>query len=354
MSKKSGVIQVSEDPSKLIISYSASSRIESALQLGICLIALAMCHYLLYKSQASIFSDNWLLIPICLLGDAGLITLILRSGTAKSPVFIHANGIVGAGIATWRFPGPMTALANKTGRSQAPRCWIDLRYGSTTIRLPGDITEGLTIGVATQINKWSQRRIYGATDSSESCKVKPVIDLELYFQTMFMAIIAIICIATIGNSTYLGVNAPFGSWAKVFVLVFSSLTVGAVGIRWRSLIETEVRRGLGIWIAEAAVVTLLILGGGAIAGYCGQAIEVRLAANTPVTFDSPLKLTETTTGGKGCHRYLILEDPSLDRQIRYCDPYSLGYWNGATKVRVAELRSQLGVRITSIERVTSP
>lgn len=353
MNKDSSSIQVSEEPSELIISYSTSSRLESTALLAICLIALAMCYYLLYRSPTSIFSDNdWLLIPMCLFGSAWLIALVLRSGTAKSPITINTDGMVSAGIATWKFPGRATVFASKTGRTTAPSYWIDFRYGSATIRLPGGVTEGSTMGVAAQINRWSRDRIQGTADPFESGKVKFSVDWgSCYF--IFMIVVAMSGVVVGGDGIYLDTNAPFGSWAKISILIFSGLMVVGAGIRWAALIRAGVRRGLGIWTAEVLVAMLLILGGGAIVGHFAQAGEMRVTENTQITFGVPLHLTRTTTG-KGCHRFILIEEPSLGHSIKYCDPHSLEYWNGITEVRVGEQKNQLGIRITSVDRTVRP
>lgn len=290
-----------------------------------------------------------MLIPLSVLGSAGILAYVLISGTAMSPITVNTDGTVNAGIAMWKFPGQLTALASKTGHAQN---WIDLRYGSAMIRLPGDVTEGLTIYLADQINRWSKDRIRGVADPFEPSKAKRTMHWGVYYW-MFLVIVVVLGNGAGDYATYLNVNAPFGTWATVSILIFSGLMVMAASIRWGALVRTGVRRGRGIWVAEVAVVGLLILGGGAIVGRCAQVIETIAKSETLVTFDAPLRLTKTTQG-KGCHRDFILDEPSLGRTILYCDPHSLEYWKGATGVRVTELRGQFGLRITSIGINTQP
>ncbi|MGG1949185.1 hypothetical protein AB1286_30975 [Trinickia sp. NRRL B-1857] len=344
-------IRVSEVPSGLVVSHSRASRFESIGLVAVCLAALVLSYYLSYLSPPSIFSNDWSLIPICFLGSAGLIALVLRSGTAKSTITIGIDGTIRAGIATWKFPGPITAIAQKTGGPRAPSYWLDFRYGSATVRLPGGTTEGSTMGAAVQINRWSRARVHGAVDPFESEMLKPATSWGTYCG-IFLTALVILSVVNQRNGAFLNPHAPLGPWARISLVVFSVLVAIAGGIRWSALKRMGVGRGPGVWAAEIAVTVLLILGGGAIVTRDAQSIEMGAAAATPLTFDAQLHLTKTTTG-KGCHRYVILEEPSLAGPVRYCDPHPLAYWNAASEVRVTELRNNFGIQIIEVDRADS-
>lgn len=341
--------RISEGADNLHIAYSTSDRIEPALLLFIYVAILATCHYVWHTTHGSLFSDyNWLVIPISLLGDAGLIAFFLWSGSVKSMVSISMDGTVRQGVAIWKFPGPMTALVAKTGGTKAPpRYWIDLRYGPAAVRLAGGTTEGQTIGMAVQINRWSQRRIHGTSDRFDSRKANSPVSWDIYYSVLLI-LMFFIGAAFSGNGTYLNVHAKPGAWAKVSTAIFALLVAGVTGMRWKTFASAGIRRGAVIMLAEVAIAMLLVLASGAIVARSAQALETILTPGAVATFDAPLSLT-TTTHGKGCHRYLLFDDPSLGRVIQYCDPHSLEYWSKATHVRVTEQRNDLGVQILSVD-----
>lgn len=97
----------------------------------------------------------------------------------------------------------------------------------------------------------------------------------------------------------------------------------------------------------------MILGACAIVGRYAQIFEMLATPAKSTSIDEPLRLTKTTTG-KGCHRFLILEEPSLGRTIQYCDPHTLDYWNGIEDVQVSQSSNALGIRIGSIDRIDRP
>jgi len=349
MKENSSASRISEGLDELHIAYSTSGRVEPALLLLIYVAILAAGHYIWHTTPSLLFSDaNWLVIPMCLLGDAGLIALCLWSGSVKSPVSISVDGTVRHGVATWKFPGPMTALVGKTGGIKAPpRYWIDLRYGPAAARLPGDVTEGQTIGMAAQINRWSRQRVQGTSDPFDSAKATDPVNWGVYYFVLLIAMF-LIGSAFSDNGTYLNVHAKPGVWAKVSVVIFALLVAAAIGTRWKAFASAGIRRGAIILLAEVAIAVLLVLAGGAIGGHSAQALEAAFTPGTVVTFDAPLRLTATTQG-KGCHRYLRFADPSLGRVIQYCDPHSLEYWSKATHAKVTQEQNDLGVRILSVD-----
>jgi hypothetical protein len=352
MKEDSTTNRVSERADGLHITYPASECVEPALLLFIAIAILATCHYFWYRAHASLFSDyNWFLIPICLLGDAGLIALFLWSGSLRSPVSISMDGTVREGVAIWKFPGPMTALVAKVGGAKAPtRYWIDLRYGLAKVRLPGDVTEGRTIGMTVQINRWSQHRIQGTSDPSDSRKAQSPVSWGSYL-SILTVIMLFIGSAYSDNGTYLNVHTKPAAWAKVSAVIFALLVAGAIGMRWRTFASAGIRRGTVILLAEIAIALLLALGSGAIAAHSAQTLEMSVTPGTVAAFHAPLNLT-ATTHGKGCHRYLLFADPSLGRVVRYCDHHSPEYWSSATRVKVTEERNDLGVRILSVDGAT--
>jgi hypothetical protein len=348
MKENSSTSRICEGSDDLRIAYSISDRVEPALLLCVYAAMLATGHYIWHRSDGSPFSDHsWFLMPMCLLGDAGLIAFFLWTGSIKSPVSINMDGTVRQGVAVWKFPGPMTALVAKTGGGKAPpRYWIDLRYGPAAVRLTGDTTEGQTIGTAAQINRWSRLRIQGISDPFDSRNATQPISWGVYLIALLIAVF-FINVAFGNNGTYLNLQAQPGAWAKASAVIFTLLVAGATGMRWKAFANAGIRRGAVVVLAEVAIAALFVLASGAIGGHSAQVLETAFMPGTVVTFDAPLNLTRTTQG-KGCHRYLWFEDPSLGRVIRYCDPHSLEYWSKATRVEVTEARNDLGIRILSV------
>jgi hypothetical protein len=348
--ENSSTNRISEGPDGLHIAYPASERVGLALLLFICVAILAACHYVWYRTHGSPFSgSNGLVIAICLLGDAGMIALVFWSGSVKSPVSISVDGTVRQGVALWKFPGPMTALVSKTGGSKAPpRYWIDLRYGPAVARLTGDTAEGQTIGMAAQINRWSQQRIPGTSDPFDFRKATSPLNWGIYYCWLLL-VVFLITIEIGGDGNYLNTHAKPDVWAKVSAAIFVLLVVGATGMKWRSYASAGIRRGAVVLLAEVAIAVLIVLGSEAIGAHSVQALEMILSPGAVATFDAPLILTATTHGGKGCHRYLLFDDPAIGRAIKYCDYHPLEYWSRATRVRVTEKRNDFGVRIISVD-----
>ena len=342
----------SESADALHIAYPTADRVGLALLSLIGAAILAVSHYLWQTTHASLFSNNnWVVIPICLLGDAGLIAFVLWSGSLKSTVSIRTDGAVQEGIGRWKFPGVMTALVVKTGGPRsAHRWWIDLRYGQATVRLPGDTTEGQTIGMSAQINQWCQHRVQGVADPFDVRETKLAISWSHYL-SVFAFIALLISVASAGQNIYLNAQAKPAVWAKVSVAIFALSVGGAAAVRWAAFAKAGVRRGAGIVLAEVAIALLLILGGGAIVAHSVQRLEVSVTPGVVTTFDAPLSSTATTQG-KGCHRYVVFDDPLVGGAIRYCDPYPLEYWSRSTRVRVTQSQNDIGVHILSVDRAT--
>jgi hypothetical protein len=349
MKENSGTTQLSESSGELRIAYSTSDRVGLALLLFIFMAILATCHYFWHRAHSSLFSDeSWLLIPMCLLGDAGLIAFFLWSGSLKSPVSISIDGAVRQGIAIWKFPGPMTALVAKVGGSKGPpRYWIDLRYGPAAVRFAGGTTEGETIGMSVQINRWNKQRIQGTPDPFDSRKAAAPVSWAGYYLALLFTV-GFIGVVFGGQGTYLKVDAQPGAWAKVAAAILAILLAAVAGMRWRTFATAGIRRGAVVLLAEVAITMLLALASGAVGGHVAQALETALAPGRVSTFEAPLSLT-VTTRGKGCHRYVVFEDPSLGRVIQYCDPHSLEYWGNATLIQVTEKQNDLGVHILSVD-----
>jgi hypothetical protein len=164
----------------------------------------------------------------------------------------------------------------------------------------------------------------------------------------------IVCLAVgvfARNDVYLDEHATAGTWAKMSTAILLLLVASATGIRWRTFARAGVQRGAGILLTEGAIAMLLALGSGAIAARAAQTLETSVTLGAVSTFEAPLIPTVRRTG-KGCHRYLTFNDPSLGRFIQYCDPHSPEYWNNATRVRVTQNRNDLGVHILSIDGAT--
>ncbi len=351
MNKNSRSSQLIEEPDRLVVSYSASARAEPALLFSIFCIVLSVCHYFLYQAQVTILSGEWELIPICLFGNAGLLIFLIRSGTIKSAAHISSDGTVRQGIGSWAFPGPMAASPITIG-GKSPVYWINLRYGSSTIRLPGDETEGGTIGLAAQINRWVKLRISGMAGSSEASKSPPAINAAVCYVSV-MVLTAILGEVASGGHCYLNAQAKIGSWAKVSISIFTALAVIGACIRWSTIARSAIRRGSGVWVVDVAITLLMILGGCSIVGHYAQIFEMRATPATVSFIDEPLRLTKTTTG-KGCHRFLILREPSLDKTIQFCDPYAADYWRGVEDVRIDQSSNAFGIHIESIKRIDRP
>jgi hypothetical protein len=353
MKENSSTNRISEGADDLHIVYPTPDRTGPALLLFIYVVILATCHYVCHRTPGSLFSDyNWFVIPMCLLGDAGLIAFFLWSGSVKSPVFISMDGTVRQGVSIWKFPGAMTALVVKTGGAKAPpRYSIDLRYGPAAVRLAGGTTEGQTIGMAVQINRWSQQRIQGTSDPFDSRKANSPVSWGIYYSGLLI-VMFFIGASLSDSGTYLNEHAKPGVWAKVLAVIFALLAAGVTGMRWKTFTRAGIRRGAVIMLAEVAIATLLILASGSIVAHSAQTLETTLTPGAVTSFDAPLSLT-TTTQGKGCHRYVLFDDPSLGRVIRYCDPHSLEYWSKAAHVQVTEQRNDLGVHILSVDRASA-
>jgi hypothetical protein len=348
MEKYSGADFISESSDNLSIVYPASDRILQIVFLLIYLAILVIFHCIWYRTSISLFSDReWLTIPACLAGDAGLLGLFLWSGS-KSTVAINMDGTVRHGVAKWKFPGRMTALVSKTGGTKGPPAyWLDLRYGPASLRFRGGNTEGQTIGMSVQINRWIQQRVQGTQDPFDIRTARSPISLA-NFSWIFLILAVLIGAGLSDSGTYLNEQAQLGSWGKVAATVVALIVASVTGIRWKAFASAGIQRGVVILLAEGAIAALIILASGAIAARSAQTLEVSTARGSIASFDAPLYLTRTTRG-KGCHRYLRFLDPSLGRMIQYCDPHSFEYWSDATHVQVTERRSDLGVQIISVD-----
>jgi hypothetical protein len=242
----------------------------------------------------------------------------------------------------------MTALVSTTGGGKGPPAyWLDLRYGPASVRFRGGYTEGQTIGMSVQINRWIQQRVQGTQDPFDIRTARSPMSLA-GFSWVFLTLAGLIGAVVSDSGTYLNEQAQLGSWGKVAAIVVALIVASVTGMRWKAFSNAGVQRGAAILLAEGAIAALIILAAGAIAAHSAQVLQVTTARGSIASFDAPLNLTRTTRG-KGCHRYLRFVEPSLDRVIQYCDPHSLEYWSDATHVQVTERRNDLGVQIISVD-----
>jgi hypothetical protein len=344
-------IRLSEDVNGLTISYARSDRLELAALFTLAAAIVIWASSFFFADRPTLFSWNWWLIPICLFGYAALLLFLFRSGMFKSPLHINQDGSVRQGIWTWQFPGPMRAMSTKV-EGKVPHYVVELRYGATKIRYQGGDTEGSTIGVVIRANRWIESRVHGRPDTSSRDK-KISGDGWLLRACMVFGLCMPFCEMIGGDGYYLDGQAPYGTWAFKAVLLFAALAIGALGVRLSQILANEIKVGSTVWLTEICIASLVMLGLSAAVGHYAQLFEMRETPGVLSIVDQPLNLTDTTSG-KGCHRYLILYEPSLKQSVQYCDWQDLRYWDGATGVRVRQSGNAFGLRIESVERISAP
>ena len=104
-------------------------------------------------------------------------------------------------------------------------------------------------------------------------------------------------------------------------------------------------------MTEIVIASLITLGALAVVAHEARRFEMVATSMDPAVIDQPLVLT-AATAGKGCHRFLILAEPSLGETVRYCDPRNIRYWDGATGVRVRQSSNMFGVHVEPVEHIS--
>lgn len=112
---------VTERMDRLHIACSKTHRVDLILTQCIFVLILTTCHFLWYRSHEALPSDAaWILVPICLLGDAVLLTFVLLGNDVRLATTIHNDDTVCIGIAKYRFPEPTTTTVAKTEGTGKP------------------------------------------------------------------------------------------------------------------------------------------------------------------------------------------------------------------------------------------
>lgn len=258
---------VTEGGDHLHIACSKTHRADLILTQCIFVLILATCHFFWYRShEAPPSAPAWILVPICLLGYAVLLTFVLLGNGLRLATTIYKDGTACVGIAKYRFPEPMTATVAKTeGIGTPPRYWIDLSFSEVVVRFSGANTEGKTIGLATCINQWTKRHIRGAHQSRDVAELTRYSINWRACLTAYLIVMALLSIAFERSRDYMHEPVKFEAgawWASAGTLAL--LVVGAMAIRWKSYKSAGVQRGAIILAGEALIALLLISGGTAV------------------------------------------------------------------------------------------
>jgi hypothetical protein len=349
MSETFNAIELAEAADNLTVRYPPGQRIGSAVLFSLGVLALVLLHCLLFGQKPTLFSAGWVFIPICLFGDAAALMYIVGSGTFRAPLTIAADGNVRQGLRAWRFPGPLTAISVKIS-GKAPRFLLDLKYNQASIRLPGTSTEGGTIGLASRINNWAQTRMTGIPAPLGAASKVYWAASQMFAYSAFVACAAAFFETSFGNNNYLNPHAKAGIWSVYGASAFAALALAAALARWIWLARCEITAGAALWTMDILATILMIAGGTAIAGHDAQVLDLAFRPALEETVNEPLRLT-AMTHGKGCHRYLLLAEPELERTIKYCDYHAENYWIGATGVSVRQASNALGVRVLATNRI---
>jgi hypothetical protein len=255
---------VTERVDHLHIACSKTHRADLILTQCIFVITLTTCHFLWYRTHEAIPSDSaWILVPICLLGDAVLLTFVLLGNGLRLATTIYKDGTACIGIAKYRFPEPMTATVAKTeGIRTPPRYWIDLRYREMVVRFPGADTEGQTIGLATCINQWIKRHIRGAHQAQNVAENSGYSINWGACLNAYLIVMAFLSLAFERRLDHMHEPIKFEAgvwWASAGTLAL--LVIGAMAIRWKGYKSAGVQRGAVVITGEALIALLLISGG---------------------------------------------------------------------------------------------
>jgi len=352
MTPKYESIHATESDNHLTIHYSRSSRIDLAVAFVLIAAALGIVSGFSYLRRTILLTEDWFVLPICLFGAASLVLFLFRTGMLKSPLRIDSDGLVRHGMWSWQFPGPMRAAPFKVS-GKNPRYLLALRYGATELRYPAGDTEGSTIAIAAKANLWIAERIHGQPDTPDSNKGLPAANWAMRLSIFVLFFTPVLEAIASGSGYYLDDRVAYGTWAQRAALVFTALTAALLGQRLLQTYVSEVKAGSAVWMTEILVASLMTLGAVAIIAHEAQRFELIGTSMTPTLIDQPLVLTRTTTG-KGCHRFLILREPSLGETVQYCDPRSIRYWDGAIGVRVRQSGNAFGIHVEAVERISVP
>jgi hypothetical protein len=343
-------LSIAEEIDGLTLTYSRGDAYQSFLCLFAIAAFFALMGYVAWLARAGLFSSGWLLLPVSLGGGGLLLFVLCSGGLLRAPVRFTIDGSIRQAIWAWRYPGPFSVLPLKIS-GKRPRFQIELRYGQVSQRLAGSPEEGQVIAAAARLNEWSRSRIIGMPP--DTATVRRTRDWTLFLGTccVLWAALPLANLLFFGESYYLDGRANCGNWALASMEAFAVLALAS--LMWVLVRKANgpVRANAAVWLTEIAAALLVMAGTTTVVGRYAQIAQMYATPWDSFVSEQPLQL-QIKQSGKGCRRFLILQEPTLGHAIKYCDGLGAKYWSDATAVRVYQSANRFGLHIDSVQKVS--